>query len=395
MKILLSTPFDFGYPGGVNDHLLHLERELNRLGHTTRILAPRTYLTQPDREGRIQRIGKSLPIPANGSIAHITLSPVLNGKVRRFLERERFDIIHLQEAVTSTLHMAVLHNSTSVNIGTFHAAHPSRVGANLVYIAGKPVFNHLINKLHARIAVSEMARGFISNYFPGDYQIVPNGIDFDQFGPDVAPIAGYASDEPTILFVGRFNESRKGFRYLLQALHIVQQTIPACRLLVVGPDDPEPAKALVQRLNLQNVIFAGHVPTEEIPHYYATCDVFCAPSTGQESFGIVLLEGMASQKPVVATDINGYRSVVRHEREALLVEPRNAAMLAKALLRVLNNADLAARLGEAGRRRSAIFSWHAIARQVVECYGEARQRKAEQHVPSVAPSSVFSSIRRP
>jgi phosphatidyl-myo-inositol alpha-mannosyltransferase len=394
MKILLSTPFDFAYPGGVNDHVYYLNKELRRQGHKTRVLSPHSN-NKCLENGHHVRIGRSIPLPANGSTARITLSPLVGKRVKEFLRSEHFDIVHLHEPLTPTLQLSVLRHSNAVNIATFHAFRPTHFGYNMAYIWFKPLLKYYLGNLHGRIAVSEPAKDFISQYFPGECAIVPNGINYEAYGPDVPTVKHLRSHAPTVLFVGRYNESRKGIRYLLEAMRLLQQRIANARLLVVGPGEPEYLQRTAACMGIRNVVIAGEVPKDELPSYYATCDVFCAPSTGRESFGIVLLEGMAAGKPVVATDIDGYRSVVRDGREGLLVEPRNPHALADAIGTLFSNDDLRRSLGMEGRKRARAFAWPAVARQVVECYQEAIERRAEARLPSPAAPSLFSGTRRP
>lgn len=394
MKILLSTPFDFDCPGGVNAHVYHLDRELQRMGHVTRILSPGTSNGEVEDDGHYCRIGKAIPVRANGSTARVTLSPFLNDAVQAFLERERFDVIHLHDPLMPMLNLAVLANSTTINIGTFHGSSSSAFGFHSWYWLGKPIFSRFFNRVHYRIAVSAVAHEFTNYYFPAAYDLIPNGIDYDSYGPDIEPDPMYRSDQPTVLFVGRFDESRKGFRYLLEAMGHVQQAIPDARLLVVGPGDPSWYQNMIRRYRIRNVIFTGEIPKEDLPHMYAAADVFCAPSTGKESFGIVLLEAMASGKPVIATDLRAYRLVARHNREALLVNPANSENLGRAIRNVLQDSELSTRLGQAGRERAALYSWPTIARRVVECY-EWAARRNEQVRPPLTALPLASSTRRP
>jgi phosphatidyl-myo-inositol alpha-mannosyltransferase len=394
MKVLLSTPFDFSYPGGVNAHVENLERELRRLGHSTRILSPGAPDGTIDDDGHVCRIGHAIPVPANGSLARLTLSPFLSQYVRPFLEREQFDIIHLNDPLTSTLHLTVLANSETTNVGTFHASNSSYLGYNLLYRLGKPIFARFARQIHYRIAVSPPARDFISYYFRGNYNLIPNGIDFNHYGPHVEPHPEIAEKEPTVLFVGRFDEPRKGFKYLLHAMKHVQEQIPDVRLVVVGPGNAANYQNLIARIGLNNVHFVGEVSGGELPSYYAACDVFCAPSTGRESFGIILLEAMASGKPVVATRIDGYRSVTNEGEAALLARPCDPVDLGSAILSVLRDPCLAHQLGIAGRERARYCSWPIIAQRVVECYEHARQQVSTEK-PPLATSSLFSSTRRP
>ncbi len=367
MRILLVSAFDFSYPGGVNAHVAELDHQFQALGHYTRILAPRSDDESEHDDGHLFKLGMALPVPSNGSTARITLSPLFSNKVKAFLHRERFDVIHLHEPLAPMLPLMVLLHSNAVNIGTFHAARATNLG----YFSCKPILAHFHAKLDARITPSQAAMDCVSHYFPGPYEIIPNGIDLQRFGPHVPSLARYQDDRPTILFVGRFNESRKGLKYLLQALALVRPAFPTCRLLVVGPGNSKPFDRLITESGLDNVVFTGPVPRAELSGYYASAEVFCAPSTGQESFGIVLLEAMASEKPVVATNIQGYNGVMRNGVEGLLIEPKNPAALAMALTQCLADAELRSRLGRAGRERAEEFAWPGIASRVLATYERA------------------------
>jgi len=264
-----------------------------------------------------------------------------------------------------------------VTVGTFHAYREEPLAAVQTI---SPLFKPLIDKLDAKICVSEVAMDLVSRLFPGDYIIIPNGIDAQRFGSaHVQPIEKYSDGRPNILFVGRL-EKRKGFRYLIRAFPYVVEAIPDARLLVVGAygkEDKEPFLRYARIHHLSSVRFIGRVSPEELPRYYKTCDVFCAPSTGFESFGIVLLEAMAAGKPIVATDIPGYRSVLTHGQEGLLVEPENEHALAEAIVGLLQNPAEGQGMSQRGRRTAARYNWPIIARQILDLYEGLLQQKAE------------------
>jgi phosphatidylinositol alpha-mannosyltransferase len=386
MRILFVSPFDFSCPGGVNEHILHLDAEYRKLGHQTRILAPRSPGEAESDDGHVVKLGVAVPIPANGSTARITLSPFVSGKVKDLLRRERFDIVHLHEPLAPMLPQLALLHSRSVNVGTFHAARAHNWG----YLSARPLLSLLFAKLHGRIAVSPAALESIARYFPGYYELIPNGIDVQRFRPDVPPIAQFG--RPTLLFVGRFNESRKGLRYLIEALALVRREFPDVLLLVVGPGDPARYARQLERHELvDHVRFTGPVADEVLPAYYTACDVFCAPATGGESFGIVLLEAMASGKPVVATDIRGFRFVLRHGIEGLLVERKNPEVLALALVHLLADPALRERLGKAGRQRAEQFSWAAIAQRTLAYY--ERLLRGVRETTTEPPIDWWTSLR--
>lgn len=386
MRILFVSPFDFSYPGGVNEHILHLDAEYRKLGYQTRILTPRSPDEMESNDGHLMKLGVAVPVPTNGSTARITLSPFISGKVKALLRRERFDIVHLHEPLAPMLPQLVLLHSRSINVGTFHAARAHNWG----YLSARPLLSMLFAKLHGRIAVSPAALESIARYFPGYYELIPNGIDIERFRPDIPPVERF--EQPTILFVGRFIESRKGFRYLLEALALVRRQFPDVLLLVVGPGDARRYERQITRLQLfEHVRFVGAVPDELLPSYYTACDVFCAPATGGESFGIVLLEAMASGKPVVASDIRGFRFVLRHGVEGLLVERKNAEDLALALVRLLADPSLRERLGAAGRRRAEQFAWSVIAQRTLAYY--ERLLRGVREPTTETPIDWWSSLR--
>ncbi|MBI2861991.1 MAG: glycosyltransferase family 4 protein [Chloroflexi bacterium] len=384
MKIALVSPYDYPYPGGVTEHIAHLDQHLTRLGHEVRIIAPSSQDAEVLEAERVYKVGRVVPIPSNGSVARITLSIHLAWRLRSFLEREHFDVIHLHEPLVPSLPLTVLFLSHSLNIGTFHQFGRT----NIHYFYGRPVLRRFMGKLDGRIAVSASALRFVSRRFPGQYAIIPNGIEWAEFGPDELPFPELLDGKKNILFVGRM-EKRKGFKYLLKAFPIVKAHIPEARLIVVGAYSEKAQRRYehyTQEHGLQDVLFTGQVSSEDLRRYYRSCDVFCAPSTGGESFGIVLLEAMASGKPFVASDIEGYRQLVEDGREGLLVPPKNEYALAEALLRLLNDPAQCRAMGEEGRRRSQAYDWSSVTQQVLDYYSEAQEEKARR---------LAGEVRRP
>ena len=364
MKIALVSPYDYPYPGGVTEHISHLATEFRARGHEVHIIAPQSAGVRSQDGEIVHSVGSVVQVPANGSVARISLSLRLSRRVKEILQSEKFDVIHLHEPLLPAVPITVLRHSQTVNIGTFHAFARS----NYAYFYGKPILKYFVKKLHGRIAVSPPARDFVAEYFPGHYEIIPNGIDYDRFAQPGPPLEKYREGGPNVLFVGRL-EPRKGLKYLLGAMTRVWDHFPTARLIVVGSgpllDD---YRKLVEANRLQNVEFTGFVSGDELPLYYRSCDVFCAPSTGQESFGIVLLEAMAAGKPLVASDIPGYRFVVNHGVEGLLVPPKDEQGLALSLVRLLSDGELRAKMGAAGRSRAQQFSWDKIATRVLAFY---------------------------
>ena len=371
MKIALVSPYDLAHPGGVSEHILHLRDEFADLGHQVTIISPRARKGGLEAGPGYYGIGRVIPIPGNASTVRLTFDVTLYTAVKAMMQRERFDVVHLHEPLIPVLPYMVLLNSKAVNVATFHAFRAT----NPWYTAFKPYMSFVLSRLDGRIAVSEPALEFVSQYFMGPYDIIPNGIDVERFR-DAEPLPWAHDGTPRILFVGRFNEPRKGFKYLLRAMPLVRQQFPNARLVVIGAGRPAKFAKLMEQHEVTGVEFVGMVPREELPRYYASCDIFCAPSISRESFGIVLLEAMAAGKPVVASDIPGYASVMTHLQEGLLVPPRQPHLLALALVRLLADREFQGKLAASGQVTAARYDWQRIAGQVLDAYDRAARNAA-------------------
>ncbi|MFH1663153.1 MAG: glycosyltransferase family 4 protein [Chloroflexota bacterium] len=381
MKIALVSPYDFIHPGGVVNHILALYDQLREMGHEVKIIAPasRAVLNKDDR---FLHIGKARPLPVRGTTIRISLSLRLASKIKEVLSREKFDIIHLHEPFMPMLCSAVLRFSDSVNIGTFHACRGSP-GYNFGWPISKLILRHRRRKLAGKIAVSKPALDYASKHVPGQYAIIPNGIDLEHFSPDVSPIERFADGKINILFVGRL-EKRKGLDHLLKAYNKVKKEYENCRLIIVGPGVIFRYKyeRYVRSKHLADVFFIGMVDYDELPRYYKTADIFCSPSTGRESFGIVLLEAMALGKPIVATNIEGYAGVMTNGKEGYLVPPDDDRELARALLALINDKPLRQQMGARGLITAQEHDWKIIAQRVVDYYKKILGQTQRQKTPS-------------
>jgi len=369
MKVGLVSPYDFSSPGGVSDHVRNLSRQLQEFGHRTIIFAPSSRPQAETEDGlNFRRIGTPIAIPVNDSVARITLSFHLANQVAGIVEQERFDVLHFHEPLMPALPMTLLRMSPTANVGTFHAFAKSNVG----YFYGRPLLQPYLDRLHRGIAVSEPASAFFNRYFP-DYplRIIPNGIDTSVYRPGLSPIRHLRDDRVNILFVGRL-EKRKGLGDLLRAYRLMRERVKNARLVIVG-DGPlrGNAESFIQRHRLPDVVMAGYVPDSVLPRYYDSADIFCAPATGRESFGIVLLEAMACALPVVATEVPGYMSVLEPGQDSLTVRPKSWRELAAALVILARDPELRRRMGAAGLVKAQRYSWASVAEQVLEVYGEA------------------------
>ncbi len=353
----MVSPYDIDVPGGVVEHLLHLREGLLQRGHWVEVMAPSSFKGTSTSEEGYHFIGTVVPIRANGAVARITLSPRLSRWVREILEAKKFDLIHLHEPLLPALPLTVLYHSQACNIGTFHA-----YGVHsIAYFYGRPLLQPFFNRLHGRIAVSEAARQFVAQFFPAEYEVIPNGIDLKRFNLSVTAAPQLNSLRGIkVLFVGRFEEPRKGFKVLLKAMTLLWETGSDANLVVVGRGGIHRFLNQVPQQFWSRVVAVGEVGRDELPGFYRACDIFVAPSVGGESQGIVLLEAMASGLPVIASNIPGYTEVVRHGIEALLFPPGDSASLAKAIGALEGDEQLRRRLADAGYKRAAIYSWDQI-----------------------------------
>ncbi len=344
MKIGLVTPYIFPLPGGVNAHVDELYQNLVVRGHDVRIISS-THGPQKSSEGDIIRLGYGWSVPTNGSVGTLTVSHRYGQLVQEMLDREQFDLLHFHEPFVPFLSLQLLRFSTSVNVATFHAYS----GQSLSYEFGKRMLQRFAKKLHGRIAVSAAARHFIERYFPGDYKVIPNGVDLRDFR-SVAPFARWRDGTLNIVYIGRF-ENRKGAMYLLKAYRQLRREGLDCRLLMIGagPQEREIRRYIATR-RLVGVELLGRVSDTDKVRALATADVFVSPATGQESFGIVLLEAMAAGAPIVCSDIHGYKGVVRRGEQALLVPPKEVAPLAAAIGTVLRDSAPPGAYGGGGSR---------------------------------------------
>ncbi|MFC2040365.1 glycosyltransferase family 4 protein [Chloroflexota bacterium] len=370
MKIALVSPYDFAYPGGVVNHISCLEQHLTAGGHEVYIIAPASKAVT--RFGnRFLAVGRPRSIPASGSVARITISPMISREIKPILQREKFDVIHLHEPLMPMLCTNILRHSTQPCVGTFHAS-----GGKPWYNFGSPIAKYFMNKwmdkLDVKIAVSETAKEYIQRFFDEEYTVVPNGIDTTHFNPDVAPMEKYQDNKINILFVGRL-EKRKGLDYLLDAYKMIKPEFPDTRLIVVGPGIRLRNKYMkrVAEAGLQDVEFVGYADYDDLPRYYKSADIVCAPATGWESFGIVLLEAMAVSAALVASNIDGYSRVIEQGVDGLLVPPKDGGGMAEALRTLIIDSELRQRLGEAGRKKSVEYDWSKITKKVIDCYTQS------------------------
>jgi phosphatidylinositol alpha-mannosyltransferase len=366
VKIGLVSPYDYSFPSGVVNHIAYLAHNFIQSGHEVKIIAPCLKRGTRYFEEEVTPVGRPLPVPYAGSIARVPVSPWLPAQIGEILAKEEFDILHLHEPFAPMVCLSALLKSNSINVGTFHACHTKP----RTYWLGKLIFRRWLSKLHGKIAVSKPALEYVNRHLPGDYHIIPNGIDTEHFRFDGPVRKEFTDGKLNILFVGRL-ERRKGLGYLLNACAEIKRNFTNFRLIVVGPGTVLRLRyeKLIEEMSLTNhVVFTGFVPSTELPSYYRSADIFCAPATGGESFGIVLLEAMACGKPVIATSIQGYASVLADGDEGLLVPPKDDEALAQALLSLLHDKSLRLQMGDKGKIKAEKYSWPNVAQQVMDYY---------------------------
>ncbi len=355
MRIGLVCPYSLTVPGGVQGQVLGLARALRARGHETRVLAP---CDGPPPDTSVTPLGNSIPTAVNGSVAPLAPDPSAALRTMRALRDEEFDVLHLHEPLAPGPTMTALLLHSAPTVGTFHAA-----GESASYRWLTPVVRWLGGRLDLRCAVSADARALAERYLGGSYELVWNGIEIDRY----ALAEPVKADGPTIFFCGR-HEPRKGLAVLLAALI----ELPPDVRVWVASDGPETARLKARSAGDPRIEWLGRLSDAEKAARLRGASVFCAPSLGGESFGVVLLEAMAAGTPIVASDLPGYRNVARPHEDAVLVPPGDAGELAAALRRVLRDDALAARLRAAGEARAATFSMDRLAELYLGFYERVR-----------------------
>ncbi len=351
MRIAQVCPYSLTLPGGVQGQVMGLARVLRDMGHEARVLGP---CDGPPPEAWVTPLGLSIPTASNGSVAPIAPDPSAALRTIRALRDEGFDIVHCHEPLVPGPTLTTLIVADAPKVGTFH-----RAGASLAYSRLRPATRWVARRLDLRCAVSEDAAATARAALGGRYELVFNGIEIERF----AKAEPWPSEGRTICFVGR-HEPRKGLAVLLEAMAL----LPADVSLWVGSDGPQTDELRARMAGDPRISWLGRIGDEEKAARLRGANVFCAPSMGGESFGVVLLEAMAAGVPVVASDLPGYRAVARPGCDAILVPPGDVGALAAALRRVLTEPDLASELVASAEGRAAGFAMTRLAERYLDLY---------------------------
>jgi phosphatidylinositol alpha-mannosyltransferase len=360
VRIGIVCPYDWDVPGGVQFHIRDLAEHLIELGHKVSVLAP------ADDDSRLPSYvvsaGRAVAVPYNGSVARLSFGIISATRVRRWLRDGDFDILHVHEPASPSLSMLAGWAATGPMVATFHTSNPR----SRVMIAASPILQPIFEKISARVAVSEYARRTLVEHLGGDAVVIPNGVD----------VAFFARAEPeprwksgrTIGFIGRINEPRKGLPVLLSALPEILAAHPDVRLLVAGKgDEAEAAAALAPEVR-DRVEFLGMVSDEEKARLLRSVDLYVAPNTGGESFGIILVEAMSAAAAVLASDLDAFAQVLDGGRAGELFPVGDAAALARAAVRLLDDPARLAELRTAASEHVTRFDWSVVGADILAVY---------------------------
>lgn len=366
MRIGLVSPYSFDVPGGVQFHIRDLAQYLIAHGHQASVLAPADEGTV--LPSYVVPAGRAVPIRYNGSTARLLFGPVAAARVGRWLDEGDFDVVHIHEPLAPSLSILALWAATSPVVATFHT---SNVRSRVMQ-AAYPLLRPSLEKIHGRIAVSEDARRTVTTHIGGDAVVIPNGVDTRAFAQAVRdPRWAGAPGRPTLVFLGRIDEPRKGLQVLAAAMPAILDEVPGARLLVVGPGSVDAARARLPERVLAATEFLGALSDADKAAALASADLYIAPHTGGESFGIVLVEAMAAGAPVLASDLAAFQRVLDGGRAgmagAIFANERPQDLAARAVELLHDPARLRA-LSELGQERARVFDWEVVAKEIIAVY---------------------------
>jgi phosphatidylinositol alpha-mannosyltransferase len=374
VKVGLVCPYTWDVPGGVQEHIMGLAEALIELGHQVSVISPAD--DDAPLPSYVVPAGRAVPVPYNGSVARLAFGFLSASRVKRWLKEGGFDVLHVHEPAAPSLSLLACWVADGPIVATVHTAIPRSRAMH----AAEPILQSALEKISGRIAVSEAARTTLVEHFGGDAVLIPNGVSVRKF-EKADPLPGWPGTGGALGFLGRMDEPRKGFAILLRAFEMLAAERPGLRLLVAGHGDADEALARTPAALRDRIVLLGQVSDADKVRVYHSVDVFCAPNTGGESFGIVLAEAMAAGAPIAASDLDAFRQVLRRGQAGELFPTGNAAELAAAAGRLLDQPELRAGLSAAASAAVRAYDWPVVARDVVRVY--------EAVVPAAGPVAVL------
>ena len=375
MKIGMVSPYSWDIPGGVQAHIKDLANYFRNDGHEVSVLAPALDESSVE-EDFVVVAGRPVAIPYNGAVARVLFGPVAATRVRQWIHKNEFDVLHLHEPAIPSLSLLACSIAEGPMVGTFHVAAPRQK----VAFAIAPLLEPVIEKLRARIAVSEVARETLMIHLDTDAVVIPNGITVNFF-TSAQPREEW-SRELTIGFLGRFDEPRKGLDLLLRALPIIAKSLPNFRILIAGPGE---GLDLMQSVppNLRNkLVFLGRLSDADKASFLRSIDIYVAPNTGGESFGIILAEAMAAGAAIVASDLPAFVSVLGGGKYGISFKNEDERDLAQQIINLGNNVSKRNELKKQAKEGAAKFDWSQVGPEVMNVYQIARAESEKVSVGS-------------
>lgn len=359
LKIGIVCPYSWDTPGGVQNHIRDLAEFLIAAGHDVSVLAP--AINEESLPGYVVSAGKPISIPYNGAVARVLFGPVAFARVRQWIAQGEFDLLHLHEPAIPSISLLACWAAEGPMVGTFHAASKRQ---KIIFAIG-PILEPAIEKLSARIAVSEAARLTLTDHLDTDAIIIPNGIYTSRYAQGTAQSKWQGN---TIGFIGRFEEPRKGLSILVDALPIVARFAPDIKVFVAGPGDPTDVIKGIDPQLRHRFEFLGRISEEDKVNFMASVSLYVAPNTGGESFGIILAEALAGGACVVASDIPAFDDLLGHGKFGALFESEDSTDLAKVIIELLRDQHNRDELATAGKLHAQTFDWNVVAEQIYSVY---------------------------
>ena len=365
MRIGLVCPYSWDIPGGVSAHVADLAESLMRMGNYVSVLAPAEF--DEMLPAYVVSTGKPRAVKYNGSVARLSFGPIAARKVSKWIEEGEFDVLHVHEPLAPSLSVLACWAAKGPIVATWHSSMDrSRMMLTLSKLA-----QTAMEKVSARIAVSEAARATLIKHVEGDAVVIPNGVNTAAF-TNAKPMFGWPGANQSIVFLGRGDEPRKGLAVLVEAYPEIRRNHPHIRLLIVGPGEPAETLESLSPADRASVTVLGMVAPQDKASVLASGTIYVAPNTGGESFGIVLLEAMATGTPVVASDLEAFSRVLDNGRAGITFKNEDATDLAKVVTELLANPTRRAQLSAQGKLRAAEFDWTVVAQKIVDVYESIR-----------------------